>query len=77
MFDSLGGMGSFLLGIIVLQDVYDSHKVNLLPGSTFSYQTNRHIIRIHAFAQNNLGMRFTVAGQTSYLQQGELSVYNC
>lgn len=34
MFDSLGGMGSFLLGIIVLQDVYDGHEVNFLPGST-------------------------------------------
>lgn len=36
MFDSFGGVSSFLLGIIMLQDVYDGHEVNLLPGSTCS-----------------------------------------
>lgn len=36
VFDSLGGVRSFLLGIIMLQDVYDSHEINLLPGSTWS-----------------------------------------
>lgn len=36
VFDSLGGVGSFLLGIVMLKDVYNSHEVHLLPGSSCS-----------------------------------------
>lgn len=39
VFDSLGGMSSFLLGIIVLKDINDSHEINLLPGSTCKPKT--------------------------------------
>lgn len=50
VFDGLGGVGCFLLGIIMLKDVYDSHEVHLLPGSSCSIrQTAR--IRIFIYAQ--------------------------
>ena len=38
VFDSLGGVRGLLLGIIVLEDVYDSHEVHFLPGSSCSLE---------------------------------------
>lgn len=38
VFDSLGGVGSFLLGIVMLKDIYDSHEINLLPGSSWRFK---------------------------------------
>lgn len=34
VFDRLGGVGGFLLGVVMLEDVYDGHEVHLLPGSS-------------------------------------------
>lgn len=42
MLDSLGGVGSFLLGIVMLKDVYDSHEVHLLPGSSCNLKQMHH-----------------------------------
>lgn len=44
----------------MLQDVYDSHEVNLLPGSTFSLKTNAPWLRDYAFAQNHQDKSGTV-----------------
>lgn len=33
VFDRLGGVGGFLLGVVMLEDVDDGHEVHLLPGS--------------------------------------------
>lgn len=38
MFDSLCGVSGFLLSVVMLKDIYDSHEVNLLPGSSCGFK---------------------------------------
>lgn len=64
VFDSLGGVRSFLLGVVMLKDVYNSHEVHLLPGSSCGVKQNENLYTctLRQTYDPFLGLFMTAAG---------------